>query len=98
MSEAQALVASNLPIPSALGSLEAYIGAVHQIPVLAADEEQQLARRYREHEDLDAARDQLQQRAATAALQIIGVGGNDNRPLDILERFKTPHRESSINC
>jgi len=29
-----ALVANNLPIPSALGSLDAYIGAVHQIPVL----------------------------------------------------------------
>ena len=27
-------VANNLPIPSALGSLDAYIGAVHQIPVL----------------------------------------------------------------
>jgi hypothetical protein len=36
-----ALVANNLPILSlqggALGSLEAYIGGVHQIPVLAAD-------------------------------------------------------------
>ncbi|MBX3475953.1 MAG: RNA polymerase factor sigma-32, partial [Planctomycetes bacterium] len=57
VSPTTALVANNLPIPSALGSLEAYIGAVHQIPVLAADEEQQLARRYREHEDLDAARE-----------------------------------------
>ncbi|GAB2508765.1 RNA polymerase sigma factor RpoH [Pseudoxanthomonas sangjuensis] len=54
---ATALVANNLPIPSALGSLEAYIGAVHQIPVLSVDEEQQLARRYRDHEDLDAARE-----------------------------------------
>ena len=45
VSPATALVANNLPIPSALGSLEAYIGAVHQIPVLAVDEEQQLARR-----------------------------------------------------
>ena len=57
VSPATALVANNLPIPSALGSLEAYIGAVHQIPVLAVDEEQQLARRYRDHEDLDAARE-----------------------------------------
>ncbi|NEK91279.1 MAG: RNA polymerase sigma factor RpoH, partial [Xanthomonas euvesicatoria] len=39
-----ALVANNLPIPSALGSLDAYIGAVHQIPVLSVDEEQDLAR------------------------------------------------------
>ena len=52
-----ALVANNLPIPSSLGSLDAYIGAVHQIPVLSAEDEQALARRFREHEDLDAARE-----------------------------------------
>jgi RNA polymerase sigma-32 factor len=52
-----ALIANNLPIPSALGSLDAYIGAVHQIPVLTAEDEQALARRFREAEDLDAARD-----------------------------------------
>ena len=39
-----ALVANNLPIPSALGSLDAYIGAVHQIPVLSVEDEQALAR------------------------------------------------------
>jgi len=54
---ATAMVANNLPIPSALGSLDAYIGAVHQIPVLTVDEEQELARRYRDAEDLDAARE-----------------------------------------
>ena len=52
-----AMVANNLPIPSALGSLDAYIGAVHQIPVLTVDDEQTLARRFREEEDLDAARE-----------------------------------------
>ncbi len=52
-----ALVANNLPIPSALGSLDAYIGAVHQIPVLTVDEEQDLARRLRDDNDLDAARE-----------------------------------------
>ncbi|ALS96075.1 RNA polymerase sigma factor RpoH [Xanthomonas oryzae] len=52
-----ALVAHNLPIPSALGSLDAYIGAVHQIPVLSVDEEQNLARRFRDELDLDAARE-----------------------------------------
>jgi RNA polymerase sigma-32 factor len=54
---ATALVPNNLPIPSALGSLDAYIGAVHQIPVLSVDDEQALARRFREQEDLDAARE-----------------------------------------
>jgi RNA polymerase sigma-32 factor len=51
-----ALIASNLPVPSALGSLDAYIGAVHQIPVLSADDEQELAKRFRDGEDLDAAK------------------------------------------
>ncbi|MFC6840416.1 RNA polymerase sigma factor RpoH [Xanthomonas theicola] len=54
---ATALVANNLPIPSPLGSLDAYIGAVHQIPVLTSDEERELAMRYRDQEDLDAARE-----------------------------------------
>src|SRR3546814_20224883 len=51
-----ALVANNLPIPSALGSLDAYIGAVNRIPVLTAEQEQSLARRFRDEEDLDAAK------------------------------------------
>jgi RNA polymerase sigma-32 factor len=51
-----ALVANNLPIPSALGSVDAYINAVHQIPVLTLDEEQALARRYNGENDLDAAK------------------------------------------
>ena len=59
----QALVANNLPVAAPLGgltplgSLEAYIGAVHQIPVLSAEDEQALARRFRDAEDLDAARE-----------------------------------------
>ena len=56
-SASTALVANNLPIPSALGSLDAYIGAVHQIPVLTVEDEQNLARRFRDAEDLDAARE-----------------------------------------
>lgn len=52
-----ALVPNNLPIPSALGSLDAYIGAVNQIPVLTAEDEHALAVRFRDNEDLDAARE-----------------------------------------
>jgi RNA polymerase sigma-32 factor len=52
----EALVTSNLPIPSVVGSLDAYIGAVHRIPVLSAEEEHELAVRYRDEEDLEAAR------------------------------------------
>jgi len=58
MNQNTALVATaHLPVPSALGSLEAYISAVHQIPVLSLDEEQILARRFRDEQDLDAARE-----------------------------------------
>ncbi len=52
-----ALVTNNLPIPSALGSLEAYINGVHQIPVLTADEEHALALRLRDDNDISAAQD-----------------------------------------
>ncbi len=52
-----ALVANNLPVPSALGSPDAYIGTVHRIPVLSVDDEQDLARRFRDEQDLDAARE-----------------------------------------
>jgi len=52
----EALVTSNLPIPGVVGSLDAYIGAVHRIPVLSAQEEHELAVRYRDEEDLEAAR------------------------------------------
>src|SRR5687768_8742249 len=51
-----ALIANNLPIPSALGSLDAYIAAVNRVPVLTVEDEQALARRYRDEEDLDAAK------------------------------------------
>jgi RNA polymerase sigma-32 factor len=56
MTVTQALVAHNLPIPAAIGSIDAYVGAVNQIPVLSLDEEQDLARRFRLSEDLDAAK------------------------------------------
>jgi RNA polymerase sigma-32 factor len=51
-----ALISNNLPIPSALGSLDAYIAAVNRVPVLSADEEKALAVRLRDKDDLDAAK------------------------------------------
>ncbi len=50
-----AILNMQLPIPAAVGSLDAYIGAVHRIPILDVSEEQDLARRFRENNDLDAA-------------------------------------------
>src|SRR4249919_3672427 len=51
-----ALISNSLPIPSALGSLDAYISAVNMVPVLTVDEEQALARAFRDEDDLDAAK------------------------------------------
>src|SRR6186713_1204608 len=45
-----------LPIPSASGSLDSYIQTVNRFPILSQQEETDLARRLRDHEDLDAAR------------------------------------------
>ncbi len=50
------LVASNFPVLSPLGSLDAYVNAVHQIPMLTQAEEQDLARRFLGDSDLDAAK------------------------------------------
>jgi RNA polymerase sigma-32 factor len=50
------LVPSHLLAPAGTGSLDAYIQEVSRIPVLSLEEEQALALRYRDEEDLDAAR------------------------------------------
>ena len=46
-----------LPIPSATGSLDSYIQTVNRFPILSQQEETDAARRFRDHEDLDAARE-----------------------------------------
>ncbi|RXZ44604.1 RNA polymerase sigma factor RpoH [Crenobacter cavernae] len=45
-----------LPVPSASGSLEQYIQGVNSVPMLTAEEENALATRFSEHQDLDAAK------------------------------------------
>ena len=52
----QALVTANFPLPSVVGSLDAYISAVHRIPVLSVEEEQALSRDYLQQDNLDAAK------------------------------------------
>jgi len=44
------------PTPASLGSLDHYIQAVNRFPLLTAEQETELGRRWREHEDVDAAR------------------------------------------
>jgi RNA polymerase sigma-32 factor len=45
---------SAVPMPT--GSIEAYIQSVNRFPILSAEEEQAFARKFREDEDLEAAR------------------------------------------
>jgi len=45
-----------LPVPMTAGSLDAYIQAAHRFPLLSAEQELSLARRFRSEDDLEAAR------------------------------------------
>jgi len=51
-----AVLTNNLPIPSALGSLDAYISAVNQVPMLTPDEEIALGWKVLEDNDLPSAK------------------------------------------
>ena len=55
--KALALPNSSIVLSGPLGSLEAYVERVSAIPMLGREEELALARRFHEHQDLDAARD-----------------------------------------
>ncbi len=46
----------DFPVPSTLGSLESYIQAVNRFPLLTAEQEHDLAVRFRESQDVEAAR------------------------------------------
>ena len=50
------MTAFALPIPSASGSLDSYIQTVNRFPILSAEQEVEFARRLRDHDDLNAAR------------------------------------------
>jgi RNA polymerase sigma-32 factor len=52
----KALVPSHLLVPAGTGSLDAYIQEVNKVPMLTLEEERELAYRYRDEDDLDAAR------------------------------------------
>jgi len=56
MSNALAIRPNDLVVSGPIGSLDAYIQAVSAIPVLSVEEEQALAIRFRDDEDLEAAR------------------------------------------
>jgi len=58
MSGSKVLIApsAELALAGPVGSFDAYVERVSHIPVLSREEEQRLARRFREQEDLEAAR------------------------------------------
>jgi RNA polymerase sigma-32 factor len=47
---------TNLQFALPTGSIESYISSVNQVPILSLEEEQVLARRFRDEEDIEAAR------------------------------------------
>jgi RNA polymerase sigma-32 factor len=57
MSKALAIRNNDLILAGPVGSLDAYIQAVGAVPVLSKEDEQALAERFREQNDLDAARE-----------------------------------------
>jgi RNA polymerase sigma-32 factor len=63
--------------PGALGSIETYIGTVNRLPVLSPEQEQTLARRLRDHENIDAARELVLSHlrlVVSVARQYLGYG------------------------
>ena len=63
--------------PGALGTIDAYIGAVNRLPMLTAEQESDLGRRLRDHNDLDAARDLMLSHlrlVVSIARQYLGYG------------------------
>ena len=64
-------------MPSPVGNLDAYIRAVQQYPMLTEQEEQNLARRLRDQDDLDAARQLIVSHlrlVVSTARQYLGYG------------------------
>jgi RNA polymerase sigma-32 factor len=65
-----------LAVP-AVGNLDAYISAVNRLPLLSAERESELARNFREHQDLEAARELVMSHlrlVVSVARQYLGYG------------------------
>src|SRR5882672_2753998 len=48
-------MANQLPVPSVEGGLRRYLNEIRAVPLLTEDEENMLAKRYQEHQDVAAA-------------------------------------------
>jgi RNA polymerase sigma-32 factor len=66
---------NDLALSGPLGSLDAYLARVHRIPVLSREAEQDLAQRFREHNDLEAARELVLAHLRFVAHVARGYGG-----------------------
>jgi RNA polymerase sigma-32 factor len=77
LSLAPSQIALAIANPGALGTIDAYIGAVNRLPMLTAEREADLGRRLRDHNDLDAARDLILSHlrlVVSIARQYLGYG------------------------
>ncbi|WP_417275878.1 RNA polymerase sigma factor RpoH [Castellaniella sp.] len=74
---APAQLAQAISNPGALGTIEAYIGAVNRLPILSAKQEADLGHRLRDGNDLDAARELVLSHlrlVVSVARQYLGYG------------------------
>ena len=80
---------SELMLAGPLGSLDHYIQAANAIPVLSASEELELAKRFRETNDLDAARRLVTERTAGILLEPIqSMGGMTTATAEYLQGLR----------
>jgi RNA polymerase sigma-32 factor len=66
-----------VPMVPAVGNIDAYISAVQRLPMLTPERETELARRFRDHADLDAAREMVLSHlrlVVSVARQYLGYG------------------------
>ncbi|WP_298019256.1 RNA polymerase sigma factor RpoH [uncultured Castellaniella sp.] len=74
---APAQLAQAISNPGALGTIDAYIGAVNRMPMLTAEQESSLGRRLRDDNDLEAARELVLSHlrlVVSVARQYLGYG------------------------
>jgi RNA polymerase sigma-32 factor len=82
------MTAQTLPIPIGLSpdkGLAAYIRAVNALPLLSAAQERELAVRYRQHNDLDAARQLVLSHLRTVVRISRGFGGYGLPQADLIQ-------------
>src|SRR3954470_13326417 len=82
------------PVPMPTGSLEAYISTVNRFPILSAEEEQSLARRYRNDEDLEAARELVVSHLRLVVAVARGYLGYGLPHADLIQEGKMSRRKA----